>query len=85
MIRLGLFRITHKFYAHLCACHSSEFSLHVPVAVHVKGMSLNIKDYRKIIKISEAPKISIIGIDNRSNLKYLKILLIIILSNIAQP
>jgi hypothetical protein len=32
-----------------------------------------------------APKISIIGIDNRSNLKYQKRLSIIILSNIAQP
>jgi hypothetical protein len=32
-----------------------------------------------------APKISIIGIDNRSNLKYRKRLSIIILSNIAQP
>jgi hypothetical protein len=32
-----------------------------------------------------APKISIIGIDNRSNLKYMKRLSIIFLSNIAQP
>jgi hypothetical protein len=32
-----------------------------------------------------APKILIIGIDNRSNLKYRKMLSIIFLGNIAQP
>jgi hypothetical protein len=37
----------------VCLIHSSEFSLNVPVAINVKGMSLNIEDYRKIIAISE--------------------------------
>jgi hypothetical protein len=51
-------------------------------------MSLNIKDYRKIIAI---PKI-IGGLqnidnlyDNRSNLKYVKSLSIIVMSYIAEP
>jgi hypothetical protein len=61
MICLRLFRITLQFYDHWFACHSSEFSLNVPVAIYVKGMSLNIKDYRKFIAISE---------DNRQLPKY---------------
>jgi hypothetical protein len=61
MIRLGLLRITIQFYVHWFAGNSSEFSLNVPVAIYVKGMSLNIEDYRKIIAISE---------DNRWLLKY---------------
>jgi hypothetical protein len=32
-----------------CAWYSSKFSFNLPVAIYVKGMSLNIKDYRKII------------------------------------
>jgi hypothetical protein len=61
MIHLCLFRITLQFYDYWCALHSSEFSLNVPVAIYIKVMSLNIKDYRKIINIYK---------DNRWLLKY---------------
>jgi hypothetical protein len=53
MIYLGLFPITLQLYDLWSAWHSSEFSLNVPVAIYVKGTSLNIKDYQKIIAISE--------------------------------
>jgi hypothetical protein len=53
MICLGLPRITIQFYDHWFALHSSEFSLNVPPAIYVEGMSLNIEDYQKIIAISE--------------------------------
>jgi hypothetical protein len=53
MIRLGILQILIQFYDHWFAWHSSEFSLNVRVAIYVKGMSLNIEDYWKIIAISE--------------------------------
>jgi hypothetical protein len=53
MIRLDLFRISLQFYDPWCALHSSEFSLNVTVAIYYKGISLNIKDYWKVIAILE--------------------------------
>jgi hypothetical protein len=64
MIAWVSFESHFNLYDHWCAWHSSEFSLNVPVAIYIKGMSLNIKDYWKIIDYRE-----IIGgsqnIDNR--------------------
>jgi hypothetical protein len=54
MIRFGsLSNDTPILYGNWCAGHSSEFSLNVPLAIYGKEMSLNIKDYGKIIAISE--------------------------------
>jgi hypothetical protein len=54
MIRFGLFvfKIALLFYDHWYACSSESF-LNAPFAIYVKVMSLKIKDYRKVIAISE--------------------------------